>query len=257
LLIAAALVVPTGPAHAGATVLRFEFTTPITEFVASDDCRPDISAIVTGTEVLAGQRVEPAPAVEWLQTPRLDHRHLTVQFPDGSYCVGESSERFAAPFVINGPSQERASSVATFARVDSVTVYDADGSTSNDLVEVAAARPRASVHGPECAREKSAHDRAELAVVRRAAVVVGVMLATGVAASCLASKHKPAHVRPAASTGAPSSASRPGWLPRGFVVLGQRGMAAPHVSGLSLRRIAASQKILTAQRGRQALATID
>jgi hypothetical protein len=34
------------------------FTVPFTDFVPSDDCRPDVSAMIIGTEVLVGQRVE-------------------------------------------------------------------------------------------------------------------------------------------------------------------------------------------------------
>ena len=126
-LIAAALLVPTGSAQAEATVLRFEFTTPFTEFVPTDDCRPDVSAIVTGTEVVVGQRVETPPPPSGFRLHGSITDTFTVQFSDGSYGVGESSDRFAGPFIINGPSQETATSVVTFAHVDSVTVYDAGG----------------------------------------------------------------------------------------------------------------------------------
>jgi hypothetical protein len=52
---------------------------------------------------------------------------FTVRFSDGSYGVGEWTDHFAAPFVINGPGPESATSVITFAHVDSVTIYDASG----------------------------------------------------------------------------------------------------------------------------------
>lgn len=124
-LIAAALLLPAGTAHAEATVLRFEFTTPFTDFVPSDDCRPDLSATVTGTEVLVGQRVE-TPSGGFRLHGSITST-FTIQFSDGSYGVGESTDHFAAPFVINGPGQESATSVSTFAHVDSVKVYNSDG----------------------------------------------------------------------------------------------------------------------------------
>jgi hypothetical protein len=126
-LIAAGLLVPAATAQAGATVLRFEFTTPFTDFVPSDDCRPGVSGIVTGTEVLVGQRVEAPPPSTGYRLHGLVTDTFTIQFSDGSYGVGESSDRFAAPFVINGPSHATATSVATFAHVDAMTVYDGDG----------------------------------------------------------------------------------------------------------------------------------
>jgi hypothetical protein len=124
-LIAAALLLPAGAAQAEATVLRFEFTTPFTDFVPSDDCRPDVSATVVGTEVLVGQRVETPSGGVLLHG--LITSTFTFQFSDGSYGVGESSDRFAAPFVVNGPSQETAISGFTFTHVDTITVYDAGG----------------------------------------------------------------------------------------------------------------------------------
>jgi hypothetical protein len=126
-IIAAALLLPAGTAHAEATVLRFEFTTPFTDFVANDDCRPDVSATVTGTEILVGQRVQPPPPSSGFRLHGSITSTFTIQFSDGSYGVGESTDHFAAPEIINGPSQESATSVGTFAHVDSVTVYDAGG----------------------------------------------------------------------------------------------------------------------------------
>ena len=123
-LIAAAVLVPTGTAHAEATLVRFEFTTPFTDFVPTDDCRSDLSATVTGTEVLVGQRVETPSS--GFRLHGLITATFTIRFSDGSYGVGESSDRFAAPEVINA-SQQTAISVVTFAHVDSVTIYDAGG----------------------------------------------------------------------------------------------------------------------------------
>lgn len=125
-LIAAVLLLPAGTAQAEATVLRFEFTTPFTDFVP-DDCRPDITATVTGTEVLVGQRVDTPPPSSGFLLHGLITSTFTIQFSDGSYGVGESRDRFAAPFVVNGPGQEKAISGFTFAHVDTVTVYDAGG----------------------------------------------------------------------------------------------------------------------------------
>jgi hypothetical protein len=126
-LLAAALFVPAGAAQAEATVLRFEFITPFTDFVVSDDCRPELSAIVTGTETLVGQRVETPPPSSGYRLHGQITATFTFQFSDGSYGVGESTDHFAAPFVLTGLGQETAISVITFAHVDTVTVYDAGG----------------------------------------------------------------------------------------------------------------------------------
>ena len=63
-------------------------------------------------------------------------------------------------------------------------------------------------HGFMVPKEPKADARASganLRSVRRAAVLVGVMLAIGGGASVLAPKHQSAHVQPATATGGPSS----------------------------------------------------
>ena len=149
---AVALMAPTPTAQAEATVLRFEFTTPFTDVVPSDDCRPGISATVAGTEVLVGQRVETPPPSNGVLLHGLISATVTFQFSDGSYGVGESTDRFAAPFVVNGPGQDTAISGFTFAHVDTVTVYDAGGQVIGTatfrLVEHITFKDLAPIGGP-------------------------------------------------------------------------------------------------------------
>lgn len=126
-LAAVAMLVPPANAQAQATVLRFEFTSSFTDFVPSDECRPDLSATFSGTEVLVGQIVETPPPSSGFKVQGSITSTFTVQYSDGSYGDGESSDRFAAPFAIKGPSQQTATSVATFAHIDTITVYDTSG----------------------------------------------------------------------------------------------------------------------------------
>jgi hypothetical protein len=126
-LAALAMLVPTATAHAQATPLEFEFTSSFTDFVPSDECRPELSATFTGTEVLAGQILATPSSASGFRLHGSITATFTVQYSDGSYGVGESSDRFAAPFIVTGPSQQTATSVATFAHVDTITIYDAGG----------------------------------------------------------------------------------------------------------------------------------
>ena len=112
-LVAVAMLVPTATARAQATVLPFEFTTPFTEFVPSDECRPELSATFTGTEILVGQILATPSSSSGFRLRGSITSTFTVQYSDGSYGVGESTDHFAAPEVINGPSQESATSVVT------------------------------------------------------------------------------------------------------------------------------------------------
>jgi hypothetical protein len=126
-LVATALLVPAAMAHAEATVQRFEFTTPVTDFVASDECRPDVSATVSGTEVLVGQRVQTPPPSSAFTLHGSITTTLTVQYSDGSYGVGGSTDRFAGSGLSVGSTLDALTSVVTFVHVDSITVYDANG----------------------------------------------------------------------------------------------------------------------------------
>jgi hypothetical protein len=126
-LVAAALLVPAAMARAEATIQRFEFTTPVTDFTASDECRPDVSATVTGTEVLTGQRVLTPPPSSAFNLHGSITSTVTVQYSDGSYGVGGSTDRFAGSGLNVGSTLGALTSVVTFVHVDSITVYDADG----------------------------------------------------------------------------------------------------------------------------------
>lgn len=126
-LVATALLVPATVAHAEATVLRFEFTTPVTDFVASDECRPDVSAIVGGSDILIGQRVQTPPPSSALTLHGSNTTTLTIKYSDGSYGVGGSMERFAGSGLSAGSYLDALTSVTTFVPVDSIAVYDPNG----------------------------------------------------------------------------------------------------------------------------------
>jgi hypothetical protein len=126
-LAAAATLVPPATAHPQAAPLEFEFTSSFTEFVPSDECRPELGATFTGTEVLAGRILATPSSSSGFRLHGSITATFTVRYSDGSYGVGESSDRFAAPFIVTGPTQQTATSIATFAHVDTITVYDAGG----------------------------------------------------------------------------------------------------------------------------------
>jgi hypothetical protein len=124
---AAALLVPAATAQAEATVEHFEFTTPITDFVPSDECRPDVSAIGSGTDVLVGQRVLTPPPSSAFNLHGSITTTLTFRFSDGSYGVGGGTERFAGSGLNVGSTFDALTAVTTFVHVDSITIYDANG----------------------------------------------------------------------------------------------------------------------------------
>jgi hypothetical protein len=124
-LAAVAMLVPAATAQAGATVVRFgPFSTTFTDYVASDDCRPALSATVTGTGVVVGQIVQTPPPSSGSIFEGQDTTTLSVQFSDGSYGVGAGSFRFAGPELFAGATRL---SVATYPYAESLTVYDASG----------------------------------------------------------------------------------------------------------------------------------
>lgn len=125
---AAVLFVPP-PTHAAATIVRFgPITTTFTDTFPSDDCRPEVSGTLTGTDVLVGQIVStPAPSSGSI-FEGTDTTTLTVQYSDGTYGVGTSSFRFAGPEISAGPQTDPAVlSVVTFPSAQSMTTYDASG----------------------------------------------------------------------------------------------------------------------------------
>lgn len=128
-LAAIALSVPTAAAHAEATVVRFgPITTTFSESVTSDDCRPEVSGTLIGTDVLVGQIVQTPPPSSGLIFQGQDTTTLNVEFSDGSYGVGTSSFRFAGPELFVGPPADPTRvSVVTFPSVQSLTTYDASG----------------------------------------------------------------------------------------------------------------------------------
>jgi hypothetical protein len=128
-LAALAMLVPAAAAQAAATVVRFgPITTPITDFIPSDDCRPSLSASVTGTDVLVGQIVQTPPPSSGSIFEGQDTTTLTVRYSDGSYALGTSSFRFVGPEMFLGPpSDPTRVSIVTFPSRDSLTIYDASG----------------------------------------------------------------------------------------------------------------------------------
>jgi hypothetical protein len=98
---AIALSVSTAAAAAPADIVRFDFTTPIDDVSPSDDCRPGVSATITGPERLAGQRVDLADGSMIFRGLISDA--LTFSFSDGSTGTLTSSERFAGPSVVLSP----------------------------------------------------------------------------------------------------------------------------------------------------------
>ena len=78
-------------------VVRFgPIATTFTDYVPSDDCRPGISATVTGTDAVVGQIVQTPPPSSGSIFRGQDTTTLTVQFSDGSYGIGAASFRFPA-----------------------------------------------------------------------------------------------------------------------------------------------------------------
>ena len=109
--------------------MRFgPITTTFTDYVPSDDCRPGISATVTGTDVVVGQIVQTPPPSSGSIFRGQDTTTLTVQFSDGSYGIGAASFRFVGPEIfVAPPSQATRVSVVTYPYVESLTIYDVSG----------------------------------------------------------------------------------------------------------------------------------
>lgn len=88
--------------------MRFgPITTTFTDYVPSDDCRPGISATVTGTDVVVGQIVQTLPPSSGAILRGQHTTTLTVQFSDGSYGIGAASFRFVGPEIFVGPRVKR------------------------------------------------------------------------------------------------------------------------------------------------------
>src|SRR5688500_4032048 len=106
------------PASAAAIVIRDTITTPIFETDLPDDCRPGITGILTGTDVISYQTVE---------TSQGFHTVLTVvdtgqiAWSDGTYTIIEAISHVS--FV----DAEAGTTVSTVAHQDSGNTYSADG----------------------------------------------------------------------------------------------------------------------------------
>ena len=73
------------------------FGPTFTDYVPSDDCRPGISATVTGTDVVVGQIVQTLAPSSGSIFRGQDTTTLTVQFSDGSYGIGAASSSVSGP----------------------------------------------------------------------------------------------------------------------------------------------------------------
>jgi hypothetical protein len=110
----------TGAAHARATVIPIDDSTPLSGTTALPECLPaDLVGTQTGTERTVGKIVLTDGVFHMQATTTLDYR---VDFPDGSYVVGTSTEHFTLATKADTPL------VSTITLVEPRTLYDAAGS---------------------------------------------------------------------------------------------------------------------------------
>ena len=106
------------PASAAAIVTRDTITTPFTESGVPNDCRPGVTGSLEGTNVFDFQTVETEEGFHMTGTFTDSVR---IDWNDGTYAIGESTEHFAFNAVENGTT------VFTLAHRSSPTTYSADG----------------------------------------------------------------------------------------------------------------------------------
>ena len=107
-----------GPASAAAIVTRDTVTTPIFETGLPDDCRPDITGTLVGTDIVTYQSVETSQGFHFVATV-VDTGQIA--WSDGTYTVIEAVDHQS--FVDTG----KGTTVATIAHQDSGNTYSADG----------------------------------------------------------------------------------------------------------------------------------
>lgn len=106
------------PASAAAIVTRDTITTPFTESGVPNDCRPGVTGSLEGTNVFDFQSVE---TEEGFHVTGTFTDSVRIDWNDGTYAIGESTEHFAFNAVENGTT------VFTLAHQSSPTTYSADG----------------------------------------------------------------------------------------------------------------------------------
>jgi hypothetical protein len=107
-----------GPASAEAVVTRGIVTTPFSESGLPDDCRPNITGTIVGSDTVSYQTVRTAQGYHVVQTLIATGR---IDWSDGTYSVIESADNVTFYDAANGTT------VATVAHEDSGNTYSADG----------------------------------------------------------------------------------------------------------------------------------
>jgi len=105
-------------ALASAIVTRDTITTPFTESGVPNDCRPDVTGSVEGTNVVDFQTVETGEGFHITGTFSDSGR---IDWNDGTYAIFESTEHFAFNAIENGTT------VFTLAHQSSPTTFSEDG----------------------------------------------------------------------------------------------------------------------------------
>jgi hypothetical protein len=106
------------PASAAAIVTRDTVTTPILETDLPDDCRPGITGVLIGTDVVNYQSVETSQGFHIVLTV-VDTGQIA--WSDGTYSVIDATGHVSFIDTVAGTT------VSTVAHEDSVNTYSADG----------------------------------------------------------------------------------------------------------------------------------
>jgi hypothetical protein len=108
----------TAPAWAAAIVIRDTITTPIFEAGLPDDCRPGVTGVLTGTDVVSYQSVETSQGFHVVLTV-VDAGQIA--WSDGTYTIIEAIGHVSFVETVAGTT------VSTVAHQDSGNTYSADG----------------------------------------------------------------------------------------------------------------------------------
>jgi hypothetical protein len=115
----ALLVAFTGGAQASATLIPLDSNGPLSGTTALPECLPaDLIGTQSGSERTVGTIVVTDTIIHMQATTTLDYR---VDFPDGSYVIGTSTEHFTLASKGDTPL------VSTTTGVEPRTLYDASG----------------------------------------------------------------------------------------------------------------------------------
>jgi hypothetical protein len=107
-----------GPASAAAIVIRGAVTTPIFETDLPDDCRPGITGVLSGTDVVSYQSVETSQGFHIVLTV-VDTGQIA--WSDGTYTIIEAIGHGSFVNTVAGTT------VSTVAHEDSGNTYSVDG----------------------------------------------------------------------------------------------------------------------------------